>query len=143
VRLLVLLRHHGNVIEADLRHHYPGVRLTDLWRGHLTLRELRVLLEHLPADSLTARAISGTDAGALAGWTLTDALLGRLLDEVAAHRWQWESVHTKKGRPTRKAPGSVLPEPEHRDTTPSQDAQVIPLVSPHRLGEFVNEIGEE
>ena len=125
-----------------MQRHY-GVALLGFWRGDLTPRRLRVLLEYLPADSLTARAVSGTDAGALAGWTLTDALLGRLLDEVAAHRWQWESVHTKKGRPTRKAPGSVLPEPEHQDTPRSQDAQVIPLVSPHRLGEFVNESGEE
>jgi hypothetical protein len=125
-----------------LRHHYQ-VRLTDLWRGELTLRELRVLLEYLPDDSATARAISGAATGPLAGWTLTDALLGRLVDEVAAHRWQWESVHTKKGRPSRKAPASVLPELRPPREPSGPDAEVIPLVSPHRLGNFVHDTGEE
>jgi hypothetical protein len=120
------------VVEADLQRFY-GVALTDLWTGHLSLRRLRVLLDHLPPDCATAYAITGTDPGPLRGWSLGDALLGRLVDELSAYRWQWETSHQSKGT-TRRAPGSVLP----RLTGHPTDAEV-PLVSPHQLGGFINE----
>jgi len=124
-------------VEADLRRYYH-VRLTDLWRGDLTLREIRVLLEHLPADSATAYSEAGVPRdNPLASWSLTDLLIGRLVDEAAAHRWQWESAHTKPGR-QRKAPMSVLPDVKTRPHPPGE-ADVIPLVSPHQLGSFVHE----
>jgi hypothetical protein len=135
VTLLGLLREHGDVIEADLQRTY-GVDLVDLWRGTLTLRRVRVLLEGLPPDSSTAYAVAEADNGPLAGWRLTDVLLGRLTDELALYRWQWETAHLdpKKSKP-RKQPGSVLPElhPGH------PDPESIPVVSPHQLGGFVNE----
>lgn len=113
-----------------------GVDLVDLWRGRLTLRRLRTLIEHLPPDSATAYAVAGSSVGELAGWRLTDVLLGRLADELALYRWQWEAAHLdpKKGRP-RKQPPSVLPSlhPSH------PDPDSIPVVSPHRLGDFVTE----
>jgi hypothetical protein len=139
VTLLGLLRDHGDVVEADLQRTY-GVDLVDLWRGGLTLRRVRVLLEGLPPDSQTAYALSGSDSGELAGWRLTDVLLGRLADEMALYRWQWESYHLdpKKQKP-RKQPPSVLPElnPSH------PEPESIPVVSPHHLGTFVNEQEEE
>lgn len=111
-----------------------GVDLVDLWRGRLTLRKLRVLVEHLPPDSATSYALAGEN-GALSGWRLTDVLLGRLADELALYRWQWEAAHidTKKSR-HRARPASVLPELDR----PRPDPASIPVVSPHRLGSFVN-----
>jgi hypothetical protein len=118
------------VIEADLQRFY-AVPLTGVWTGQLSLRRLRVLLDHLPPDCATAYAITGTDPGPLAGWSLGDALLGRLVDELASYRWQWETAHQGKGS-RRRAPESVLP----KLTQPTGDA---PLISPHQLGGFINE----
>lgn len=118
------------MIEADLQRYY-GVALTDLWAGRLSLRRLRVLLEHLPPDSGTAYAITGNDPGPLRGWKLGDALLGRLVDELASYRWQWETAHQDKGA-RRPPPGSVLPR------LPAQPDADAPVMSPHELGGFIN-----
>lgn len=114
------------------------MELADLWRGRLSLRRIRVLIDHLPVDSRTAAALAGHADHPLAGWPLTDLLLGRMTDELATFRWQWESSHLdpKKQRP-RTQPESVLPDLASSSTT-TQDVQVV---SPHRLGAFVNETG--
>lgn len=114
---------------------YYHLDLTGLWRGELSLRRLRVLLDHLPANCRTAVAIEGLEGNPWAHWSLTDTLLGRLTDELAAYRWQWESSHSKNGRPVRRPPESVLPEVPRR----ARGADVIPLVSPHSLGAFIND----
>lgn len=123
------------MLEADLQQHYQ-VDLTDLWRGTLTLRRLWVLIQGLPADSraVYAMATTGEDAGPLASWRLGDVLLGRVADELALLRWQWESAHLdpKKQRP-RPQPPSVLPE-----WNPGAASKDVPVVSPHALGGFVN-----
>lgn len=109
-----------------------------MWRGKLTLRRLRVLIAGLPTDCRTAYALangSATEASPLASWRLGDVLLGRLADELALLRWQWECAHLdpKKQRP-RPQPPSVLPE-----WKPQAARKEPPLVSPHRLGGFVND----
>lgn len=116
------------------------VDLCDLWRGTLNLRRLRVLIDHLPLDAAATRAMAGMQ-GPLALWPLRDALLGRLVDEVTLGRWQWESAHLAKHQQPRKQPPSVLP--RRTTTTTHGDDNVIPLVSPHRLGEFIYEQEEE
>jgi hypothetical protein len=140
--LLEVLRRHGDLVEADLQQQY-GVDLSDLWRGTLTLRRLWVLLRGLPSDSRTMLAVVGID---LPGWTLGDLLLARLIDETALMRWQWEAAHIdpKKTR-HRSQPSSVLPafglDESIGNTGPSiarrSESNVVPLVSPHRLGSFV------
>lgn len=124
------------MLEADLQREY-GIDLTGLWRGSFSLRRLRVLVSGLPPDCRTATdLVSAGDPSPLASWRLTDVLLGRLADELALLRWQWESAHLdpKKGRP-RPQPPSVLPAWEPTKAA----AKDAPLVSPHRLGGFVNE----
>jgi hypothetical protein len=142
---LQALREHGDVIEADLRHHYPGVDLTDLWRGRLTLRQVRVFVEGLPVDSRTVYALGGMDE--LTGWRLADLLVGRMVDELAAFRWQWETAHRERGA-ARRAPGSILPDlGSHRPAVGAarrqETARVVPLVSAHSLGGFVYGTDEE
>lgn len=116
-----------------------AIDLCDLWRGKLSLRKLRVLIEHLPGDCASARAFAEI-TGPLASWSLTDALLGRVADELTAFRWQWESSHIdpKKARP-RNAPESVLPRDVVRDSASAD----VPVVSPHRLGGFINRDDDE
>lgn len=122
------------MIEADLQRFY-AVPLTDLWTGRLSLRRLRVLLNHLPPDCATAYAVTGYDSGPLRGWALSDVLLGRVLDELSAYRWQWETAHQTKGT-RRRPPESVLPRPRPQDST-------APVVSPHELGGFMSDLGGE
>lgn len=131
---------YGDVLEADLQRYFH-VDICDVWRGTLSLRKVRVLIEALPADSRAARAIAGVE-GELVHWSLSDALLGRLADELAALRWQWESAHLPKGQRPRKQPVSVLPTKRAGALSArpeSTDADVIPLVSPHKLGGFIND----
>lgn len=61
--MLDVLGEHPEAVEADLAHHYPGYGsggpLAAYWRGEITLRLLRVLVEQLPPDGATARAHNG------------------------------------------------------------------------------------
>lgn len=127
------------MIEADLERYYRR-DLCDLWRGRMTLRKLTVLMNGLPPESATVRALAGV-TGPLAGWTLAEVLAGRLVDEVAWLRWEWESAHrdAKAGK-HRDQPPSVFPRAERPGTKASEVAHRddIPIVSPHRLGGFVN-----
>jgi hypothetical protein len=128
------------VIEADLEREY-GRDLCDLWRGTMTLRKVGVLIKGLPPGSASMRAIAGV-TGPLSTWSLTEALLARLVDETAAYRWQWESAHLEPNTQHRDPPTSVLPR-EEQATKGSEVAHRddIPIVSPHELGGFV--YGEE
>lgn len=114
---------------------YFHVDLCDVWRGTITLRKVVVLIAGLPPDCATAYALGGVD-GPMSGWTLTNALLGRLTDDLAALRWEWGFAHIaddKRGSYP-DPPRSVLP----KVATDEPDPADIPLVSPHRLGEFMD-----
>ncbi|MFG2748006.1 hypothetical protein [Streptomyces xanthophaeus] len=53
-----LIRRHGRALEADLRSEY-GVRLSDLYTGRLTWRELLSYVEGLPPTSRLRTALNG------------------------------------------------------------------------------------
>jgi hypothetical protein len=61
--VLDVLGEHPEAVEADLAHHYqgygPGGPLAAYWRGEISLRWLRVMVEHLPPDGALARARAG------------------------------------------------------------------------------------
>lgn len=61
--MLDVLGEHPEAVEADLAHHYPGYGpggpLAAYWRGEITLRWLRVMVEGLPPTGATARAHNG------------------------------------------------------------------------------------
>lgn len=106
--LLELIRQHGEAIDADLRHFYPGHRLADVTSGRLTLRELRTLLRGLPHDG-TALWRSTRDAAGRTGgakpppdswWTPERDLLATLIDQQALLLWmQSEDGHKNRNRP--------------------------------------------
>ncbi|MGW3289159.1 hypothetical protein ACWDR3_31435 [Streptomyces sp. NPDC001002] len=105
-------------MEADLLRHY-GVDLLDWHRGSLSSRRLRVLTEHLPADSSFARAVHGEQAD----WTITDHLLAAVVDQLAVANWMFATVN--RDEDTEPAP---YPEPVPR---PSGGAVEVPeQVSP-------------
>jgi hypothetical protein len=61
--VLDVLGEHPEAVEADLAHHYPeygpGGPLAAYWRGEISLRWLRVMVENLPPNGATARAHNG------------------------------------------------------------------------------------
>ncbi|MFG2468729.1 hypothetical protein ACGFXB_25185 [Streptomyces canus] len=61
--MLDVLGEHPEAVEADLIARYPGYGrggpLAAYWRGEISLRLLRVMVENLPPDSATTRAING------------------------------------------------------------------------------------
>lgn len=56
--LPLLLREHGEVIEADFQRYY-GLDLLDLYRGRLTPRKTMALIKGLPPGSALHRAHGG------------------------------------------------------------------------------------
>ena len=70
----MLLREHGDAIEADLA--YRGIDLLDLWRGTLSPRRVCVLIKGLPPDSATQRELRGS------AWTQTDYILADVYDAI-------------------------------------------------------------
>lgn len=101
---------HGEAVEADLVRYY-GVDLLDYYRGRLSARRLRVLLQHLPRDSALVRALHGEAAE----WGLSEHLLAAAVDELAVANWLFASAHTPEHAdpPERPRP---LPRPGIDDT---------------------------
>lgn len=77
-RLLRILRHHSDALEADLLD--KGLDLLDYWRGTLSLRRLLVIYRHLPPESATRQVEHGKP------WTLTHDLLDALRMTI---RWAY------------------------------------------------------
>ncbi|MET8076252.1 hypothetical protein [Streptomyces sp. NPDC005303] len=84
-----------------LRHY--GVDLLDWHRGRLSSRRLRVLVEHLPADSSFARAVHGEQAE----WTVTDHLLAAVVDHLAVANWMFATVHRDEDAEPAEYPEAV------------------------------------
>lgn len=70
---------------------FRGIDVLDVYRGRLSLRRLRILIQHLPPESATKAAIRNAtpeDAPAgeyrpdLAPWSGTEMLLAAILDAV-------------------------------------------------------------
>ncbi|MFI9381467.1 hypothetical protein [Kutzneria sp. NPDC052558] len=95
--------------------------LLDHYRGTLSARRLRVLVQHLPADSNLVRALHGEQAG----WGLTDHLLATVVDQLAVANWLFVCANNDGDRPDPPTPlprpGIEEPEPE-RGSTPEEIA---------------------
>lgn len=76
-----LLTEHGEALEWDIAHYWPGRSILELYRGEMSWRELRVFLRYLPRDSVTARAICPPDPDA-DFWTPDRHLTATLIDAV-------------------------------------------------------------
>lgn len=94
-----MLVDHADAVEADLWRYYQR-DLLDLWRGALTLRQLLVLVRHLPMDSATVKALEPA-----AAWSTTDYLLAAAVDAVNEGNWLYACAHSEKApdRPVRLA----------------------------------------
>lgn len=122
-RLGALVDEHAEALEADLLRHY-GVDLLDWHRGTLSSRRLRVLTEHLPADSSFARAVHGEQAD----WTVTDHLLAAVVDHLAVANWMFATVNRDEDTDPAPYP-EPLPRPgdDSGRLAPAADAPVTGL----------------
>jgi hypothetical protein len=76
----------------------------------MSLRELRVLVSNLPADSATARAVRGHD------WGDVEYMLAEILDVVKFHRIEW--AYSKGAKPP-KPQATNRPTPADHKTVAS------------------------
>jgi len=116
--VLDVLGDEPEAVEADLIARYPGYGrggpLAAFWRGEITLRLLRVMVEALPPDSATARAKRGHD------WQHVDFAAQDTADLLALLVTQFANAH----RDPKKYPNPLpLPEPGWRPGDPLPDDQ--------------------
>jgi hypothetical protein len=102
------------------------VDLLDHYRGRLTARRLRVLIQHLPVESALARAMHGEEAR----WGLTEHLLASAVDQLAAGNWMFAAVHTSEDS---SAP--ERPEPIPRPGLDPAEA-TTPAAGPEQIAAF-------
>jgi hypothetical protein len=128
------------VVEADLQRYY-GIDLRDLWRGGLSLRRVRVLLDHLPSEShwatmlrahAPAKPMSKPDMSAVP-WSTTHELLATLVDSTREVAWTLTAVNAKK----KPKPPAPFPrpgvKPRRRPISPENRARIQGWIdSPHR-----------
>ncbi|MFL6072745.1 MAG: hypothetical protein ACJ73S_05040 [Mycobacteriales bacterium] len=118
-------------MEADLLRFY-GVDLLDYYRGRLSARRLRVLLQHLPREAALTRALHGDEAD----WGLTEHLLASVVDQVATANWMFATVHTAEGSPT-----PDRPPPLPRPGVPETAEQSTPPATPDQIAAFFGQPG--
>jgi hypothetical protein len=117
-------------IEADIQRFYPGRRIAEFWRSlqygtnEMTLRELRVLVMHLPEESATACAYRGST------WSSIEYLLADLRDVSHVHRMEFVAANSKDGWRGPKfqpwpRPGETIEEEPHQITAREQHDQLL------------------
>ncbi|MFM9637599.1 hypothetical protein [Streptomyces turgidiscabies] len=111
--MLDVLGDDPEAVEADLIARYPGYGrggpLAAFWRGEITLRLLRVMVEALPPDSATVRAVNGH------AWQHADFVLQDAADLLALLVTQFANAH----RDPKSHPNPLpLPEPGWRPGDP-------------------------
>jgi hypothetical protein len=89
-------------VEADLLRYYR-VDLLDYYRGTLSPRRLRVLIEHLPRDAALVRALHGE----VAEWGLTEHLLAGAVDELAVGNWLFVAANSDENADVPERPRPV------------------------------------
>ncbi|MBP2323588.1 hypothetical protein JOF56_003973 [Kibdelosporangium banguiense] len=93
----------------------------DYHRDRLTARRLRVLIQHLPADSALVRALRGESAE----WGLGDHLLAAAVDELAVSNWLFATAHAAENADPPQRPRRI-PRPGVEDETQAEPASATP-----------------
>ena len=119
--LVELIERHGEAIDADLQHFYPGRSLADLVTGRMSFRQLGVLIKGLPGDGTAIwRANRRTQhEGPVVAvdppddwWTPDRQLMATAIDELRLLFW----TKTKDA-----ARGENMPQPIKRPGVSSND----------------------
>lgn len=102
-----MLGDHGEAIEADLLAHF-NVDIRELGQPSLTWRRLRVLIEHLPADSSLARAVTDEKPEERV-WDMTTQLLAAVYDQAG---WTNYLLGALIAQNNSKMKSNPIPEPK-------------------------------
>lgn len=108
--LAQLLDEHGEAVEWDVAHYWPGRSLLELYRGEMSWRELRVFLRYLPPESHTARAIFPRDK-AEEWWTPDRQLMASLVDSVRLTNFLMVKLHGDPKKTRSLKPPKPIPRP--------------------------------
>lgn len=127
-----LLSYYAEEVEADILRFYPGRRIREWWRTELgntsefggttdmTSRELMVLVDQLPEESATKRAITGDD------WPTLHHLVANVLDAVTFSRADYANAHGNNVTPERiKRPRELAEADAKQATARSKHDDVI------------------
>ncbi|MFG3140757.1 hypothetical protein ACGFZA_31700 [Streptomyces sp. NPDC048211] len=96
-------------------HHYTGRDpIAEYWRGEITLRKLRVLVEGLPPTGALGRAITGSP------WGTVEYQLAELLDRVGRMEIDFRNANRAEKSPQQEYPDRI---PRPGDPSPKQKAK--------------------
>ncbi|MFE9937394.1 hypothetical protein [Streptomyces hirsutus] len=94
-------------------HHYaPRDPIADFWRGDITLRQLRVMVEGLPPNGALARKLAGHH------WQHSDFMLAGLVDGIAQLSTDFRNANRAEN-----TAAQPYPEPVWRPNQPSAKKQ--------------------
>lgn len=138
--LVALIEWHGEALDADLQHYYPGRSLADLVTGRMTFRQLHVLIKGLPGDG-TAMWRAGRknlpDDVEASGppddfWTPDRDLLASVIDGQNLLIW----LKTEDARKGRNRPKPItrpgVKSPTMQDATPMSAAELLAILRPEQ-----------
>lgn len=108
--LAQLVREHGEAIEWDIAHYWPGRSILELHRGEMSWRELRVFLAGVPPDSLTARAIRPPDPDE-EFWNADRQFMAQLIDAVRENTYAVIVMGGDPKKTKRLKPPKPIPRP--------------------------------
>ncbi|WP_326806642.1 hypothetical protein OHB04_02300 [Streptomyces sp. NBC_01775] len=121
--LAQLLREHGEAVEWDMAHYWPGRSLLELYRGEMSWRELRVFLRYLPEGSATHRAVRPKKPDE-EFWTPDRHLIATVVDAVRENTFATVKLGGDPKKTRRLKPPKPIPRP---GVEQPRDAKVIRL----------------
>lgn len=104
--------------------------LLDYYRGRLSPRRLRVLIQHLPRQAALVREMHGGDVE----WGLSEHLLAAAVDHLAAANWLFASANTPEGTEPPERPEPV-PRPGI-----AADGSSTPPATPDQIAAFFGQL---
>lgn len=129
--LLRFLAEHGEAVEWDVAHYWPGRSLLEVYRGEMSWRELGVFLRHLPHDSATVRAVRGTTVEE-DQWTLDRHLLAAVVESVRENTFAQVRLHGDPKKTKHMKPPGPIPRPGVE--APARKGNVIRFGGRHGSG---------
>ncbi|MBB6172172.1 ADP-ribosylglycohydrolase [Nocardiopsis mwathae] len=106
-------------MEAALIAEYHRDAVAEYFRGEITLRQLRVLVEHLPPDSALHRSARGHT------WSDDTYLLAAITDAVREHATLTAAVNAKNPRAIKRPDPVPRPTDEAEQAAREEQAQAL------------------
>lgn len=134
IGLLRLLSTHSVELEASLRSEYGNeCRLSNIYTGKMTLRELKMLVKGLPLNSMLKAKLSGDDEDQR--WSIDTHILAATHDFVVNH---YASEFYKAGsKPPFNPRDARIPRPGEKRAAENAQANAVAILK-HLRGERID-----